>query len=107
MKGKRQSTVEPVLGALTQFLGMRKINTLDLKQANKCMHLSAIAYNLKKYLKFIKNNPKSIAGVIANICCSPNRQMRSHIMSFKQPIFLTESNLLKLKTVKISYLVIF
>lgn len=52
MKGKRQSTVEPVLGTLTQFMGMRKINTIGITQANKVMHLAAMAYNLKKYLKF-------------------------------------------------------
>jgi len=52
MKGKRQSTVEPVFGTLTQFMGLRKINTLGLAQANKAMQLSAIAYNIKKYLKF-------------------------------------------------------
>ncbi|MFH6605137.1 transposase [Maribacter algicola] len=45
MKGKRQSTVEPVFGTLTQFMGLRKINTIGIKQANKVMHLSAIAYN--------------------------------------------------------------
>ena len=28
MKDKRQSTVEPVFGTLTQFMGLRKINTL-------------------------------------------------------------------------------
>ena len=50
MKGKRQSTVEPVLGTLTQFMGLRKVNTIGLKQANKCMQLSAIAYNLKTCL---------------------------------------------------------
>ena len=87
MKGKRQSTVEPVFGTLTQFLGMRKVNTLGLKQANKCMHLSAIAYNLKKYLKFIKNTPKSIAGAIGEIQCNLNRQMRLQISSFKHPVF--------------------
>jgi len=59
MKAKRQSTVEPVFGTLTQFRGLRKINTLGIKQANKVMHLSAIAYNLKKYLKFIKKSVKS------------------------------------------------
>lgn len=53
MKVKRSSTVEPVFGTLTQFLGMRKINTIGIKQANKVMHMAAIAYNLKKYLKFI------------------------------------------------------
>ena len=59
MKGKRQSTVEPVFGTLTQFMGLRKINTIGLHQANKCMHLSAVAYNLKKYLKFIEKRAKS------------------------------------------------
>ena len=52
MKSKRQSTVEPVFGTLTQFMGLRKINTIGINGANKVMHLSAIAYNLKKYLKF-------------------------------------------------------
>ena len=59
MKGKRQSTVEPVFGTLTQFMGLRKINTIGLRQANKVMHLSAIAYNLKKYLKFDQKRVKS------------------------------------------------
>jgi transposase len=52
LKYKRQSRVEPVFGTLTQFLGLRKINTKGIKQANKVMHMAAIAYNLKKYLKF-------------------------------------------------------
>ena len=46
-------------------MGMRKINTLGLKQANKVMHLSAIAYNLKKYLKFEHKRVKSGAGTLA------------------------------------------
>lgn len=64
MKGKRQSTVEPVFGTLTQFMGLGKVNTLGLAQANKCMHLSAMAYNLKKYLKFIQKRTKSGAGCL-------------------------------------------
>ena len=64
MKAKRQSTVEPVFGALTQFMGLRKVNTIGLKQANKCMQLAAIAYNLKKYLKFTQKRVKSAAGVL-------------------------------------------
>lgn len=59
MKRKRQSTVEPVFGTLTQFMGLRKINTIGIQQANKVMHLSAIAYNLKKYLKFVSKTVKS------------------------------------------------
>ncbi|WP_335966688.1 transposase [Galbibacter sp. PAP.153] len=62
MKAKRQSTVEPVFGTLTQFMGLRKINTIGIKQANKCMQLAAIAYNLKKYLKFIQKHAKSGVG---------------------------------------------
>ena len=61
MKAKRQSTVEPVFGTLTQFRGLRKINTIGIQQANKVMHLSAMAYNLKKYLKFITKTVKSDA----------------------------------------------
>ena len=67
MKGKRQSTVEPVFGTLTQFMGLRKINTIGIKQANKVMHLSAMAYNLKKYLKFVKKRVKSGASTQAFI----------------------------------------
>ena len=65
MRGKRQSTVEPVFGTLTQFMALRKINTIGLKQANKVMHLSAIAYNLKKYLKFEQKRIKSGVGMLA------------------------------------------
>ena len=64
MKSKRQATVEPVFGTLTQFMGLRKINTIGIKQANKVMHLSAIAYNLKKYLKFIDKKVKSGAATL-------------------------------------------
>ena len=65
MKGKRQSTVEPVFGTLTQFMGLRKINTIGMARANKCMHLSAMAYNLKKYLKFEWKRSKSGAMALA------------------------------------------
>lgn len=67
MKAKRQSTVEPVFGTLTQFMGLRKINTIGLQQANKVMHLSAIAYNLKKYLKFIQKRVKSGANALRSL----------------------------------------
>jgi hypothetical protein len=64
LKRKRQSTVEPVFGTLTQFMGLNKVNTIGIKQANKCMQLSAIAYNLKKYMKFIEKRTKSGAGAL-------------------------------------------
>jgi hypothetical protein len=59
MKSKRQSTVEPVFGSLTQFFGMRKVNIRGIKQANKVMLMSASAYNLKKYLKHFPQKQKT------------------------------------------------
>jgi transposase len=47
----RKSTVEPVIGNLIEYLGMRKVNTIGIKLANKCMLMAGIAYNLKKLLK--------------------------------------------------------
>ena len=57
MKKLRQSTVEPVLGTLINFLAMKRVNTRGIKLANKCMMMAAIAYNLKKMLKFKTNRP--------------------------------------------------
>ena len=65
MKAKRQSTVEPVFGTLKEYLGLRRVNTLGIKQANKVMHVAAIAYNLKKYLKFVSKTAKSGARSLA------------------------------------------
>lgn len=52
MKRLRQSTVEPVLGTLINFLAMKRVNTRGIKLANKCMLMAAVAYNLKKMMKF-------------------------------------------------------
>src|SRR5579871_4814044 len=51
-KRLRSSTVEPVLDTLVNFLAMRKVNTRGIKQANKCIIMSAVAYNLKKLMKW-------------------------------------------------------
>ena len=48
----RSSTVEPVPGTLVNYLAMRRVNTRGIKQANKCIIMSAVAYNLKKLLKW-------------------------------------------------------
>ena len=61
-KDIRQSTVEPVFGILTQHMGLRKINTRGISNANKQMLLAGIAYNLKKLLKYATLPPKSVAG---------------------------------------------
>ena len=59
---RRQATVEPVIGTLINYMGMKRVNTKGLEKANKCMTLSAVAYNIKKLLKHIqtKNGNKAI-----------------------------------------------
>ena len=55
MRKVRQSTVEPVIGTLVCYGGMRKVNTIGIGLANKCMLMAAVAYNLKKLLKWKKD----------------------------------------------------
>ena len=62
MKKLRQSTVEPVLGTLVNFLSMRRVNTRGIALANKCMLVAATCYNLKKLLNF--KAPKVNASVM-------------------------------------------
>jgi transposase len=52
MRKLRQSTVEPVLGTLVNFLNMKRINTRGIDQANKHVLMAALTYNLKKYMKY-------------------------------------------------------
>ena len=60
MRKVRQSTVEPVFGSLINFTGLRKVNTTGIRNAHKCMIMSAIAYNLKKYLKDVHKTRGSL-----------------------------------------------
>ena len=53
MKSLRQSTVEPVFGSLTQHYGLSKIPMLGISGAHKTMLMSAVAFNIKKYMKFL------------------------------------------------------
>ena len=57
----RQSTVEPVLGTLMEYGGIKKIRTIGIQQADKCMLLAAAAYNLKKWLRYTPRKVKSVA----------------------------------------------
>ena len=60
----RSKTVEPVLGTLLNYLNMRRLNTRGMASANKHVLLSAMSYNLKKYLKFIRKKAQSMAQVV-------------------------------------------
>ena len=65
IKKLRQSTVEPVLGTLVNFLAMKRVNVRGIRHANKCLIMAAIAYNLKKMIKFSKKKP------ITAVACLP------------------------------------
>jgi transposase len=70
MKGLRQATVEPVLGTLVNYMGLRKINTRGIQQAQKGMLLAAAAYNLQKLLRF---TPKRVQTAVVALP-RPDRQ---------------------------------
>jgi hypothetical protein len=66
MKLLRSSTVEPVLGSLINYTGLKRINSKGIKQANKCMLMAATAYNLKKLLKNKLKPAKEVQKQITN-----------------------------------------
>jgi len=72
----RQSTVEPVIGTLVNFLGIKRVNTKGLSQANKCLTMAAIAYNLKKMLK---HQPRSIQDNIQSLENGLKRLLKSNL----------------------------
>lgn len=57
LKKLRSSTVEPVLGTLINFRGMKRVWTRGIKNANKFMIGAAIAYNLKKWMSYRVKKP--------------------------------------------------
>jgi len=97
-KTLRQSTVEPVFGSLINFTGMRKINTRGIESANKVMLMAAVAYNLKKLLKY--NSGKRSAKVLSGIV----RAINGLITYLKESISAgIEAFLVKMKQVEMRY----
>ena len=41
-----------MIGTLVNYLAMKRVNTRGIQQANKCMLMAAVAYNVKKLLKW-------------------------------------------------------
>jgi len=61
MSRLRSSTVEPVLGTLSNHMNMKRVNTHGIDLANKHVLMAALTYNLKKYMKFVTKKVKSKA----------------------------------------------
>ena len=78
--------MEPVFDTLTQFMGLRKINTIGIVQANKCTHLSVITYNLKKYLKFMERRSKSGAKALSINLFAIKRMLADILGLYGHPI---------------------
>jgi hypothetical protein len=58
---KRSSTVEPVLGTMLNFMKLKRVNARGIKQAMKHVLMSALTYNLKKYMHFINKIRTSVS----------------------------------------------
>lgn len=71
----RSSTVEPVLGTLVNYLAMKKVNTRGIKQANKCVVMAALAYNLKKLLKHKTPKVKVAVKMIEKVLQKPFKML--------------------------------
>ena len=80
MKKLRQSTVEPVLGTLINFMALRRIWTRGIKSANKFMLGAAIAYNLKKWLNYNESKIKIAVQSIKEI------EKELHLLLFEAPL---------------------
>lgn len=61
MRRVRQSTVEPVFGNLIYHYGLRRMNVRGHAGAQKTMLLTAVAYDLKKLLKYWPQQHLSLA----------------------------------------------
>ena len=85
---KRGSTVEPVLGTMLNFLNLKRVNARGIKQANKHVMLSAMCYNLKKYLKFISKK--------ANAKIRALREMLINTKNNENALILSQFEQLKL-----------
>ena len=82
---KRGSTVEPVLGTMLNFLNLKRVNARGIKQANKHVMLSALCYNLKKYLKFISKKANARIRALREVLINnKNSENRLDLSQFKQ-----------------------
>ena len=61
MSRLRSATVEPVLGTLINFTGMKRVNARGIAAAEKHVLMASLCYNLKKLLEFKPRNVETVA----------------------------------------------
>lgn len=79
---KRGSTVEPVLGTMLNFMNLKRVNARGIQQANKHVMLSAMCYNLKKYLKFISRKANAKVSWMEKVSLSTVNLLFEFVLSF-------------------------
>ncbi|MCB2380542.1 IS1182 family transposase [Hymenobacter sp. BT635] len=84
MRRVRQGTVEPVFGNLLHHYGLRRMNVRGLAGAHKTMVVTAVAYNLKKLLKYRPNRQASLALALPRPLLAADRRCRQQSRR-KQP----------------------
>ncbi|MCX7744543.1 MAG: transposase, partial [Flavobacteriales bacterium] len=82
----RSSTVEPVLGTLINFMGMRRIWTRGIAGATKFLLGAAIAYNLKKWMKF-KERKTKVAVMMKELPKKAEKMMKNDLFFFYRPCY--------------------
>jgi len=87
MRRLRSSTVEPVIGTLVNFTAIGKVYTKGIKLANKCMIMSAVAYNLKKLLRASTTKVKKRVAEVIKDSVGKLSQDSSYWNTFILPIF--------------------
>ena len=87
MSRLRSSTVEPVLGTLINFLGMKKVNTRGIANAEKHVLMASLCYNLKKLLKF-KPKVFNFAKIALPKVEEITKNLRFHFFGFPQLVLL-------------------
>lgn len=89
MKKLRQSTVEPVIGTLVNFLGMRRVNTRGITLANKCLLMAAVCYNLKRLLKWTSEGLENTQKILAKCFSVLWRPLLPHGRTYRLSLVVT------------------
>jgi len=99
---KRQSTVEPVIGTLVNYLGIKRVNVRGLAQANKCLIMAAVAYNLKKMLNkgtdYIQRKQQEMMKMQKRVLNTFDRIAKPYTLNFIDQTFLPSVGLNMLLT---------
>lgn len=60
----RSKTVEPVLGTLLTFMGMKRVSARGINNAHKHVLMASMSYNLKKLLKWMSKPRLKLANML-------------------------------------------